>query len=261
MTDSFLNLLYRTMKYFLVFVSVVLSSFVFAQDEVGNIGSDTSVLTEQLDMGRAYSNQINNVAMKFCNDWFESYKLTSKLDINMRPGQKKEICVVFVNQWSEVVDIVANIVPGSINDNGNIVCSNVGNLSTWLTVSDFEQFSGWMQIWAQKQFVKYFWFATDKLSSGDYYACLTINTSVSEKLSESSPFNLVVRKAGNIKINVSWSPYHFQWFDDILSLIEKNTRGIAIVGLIACGLLLISTIIPIFSKKNKKLSKKPMHKK
>jgi len=50
--------------------------------------------------------------------------------------------------------------------------------------------------------VKYFVLSANDVASGNYYVCFTINLSTTEKLSANSPFNLVVRKAGNIKISV-----------------------------------------------------------
>ena len=75
---------------------------------------------------------------------------------------------------------------------------------------------------------------------------------------KASPFNLVIRKAGNISINVSWSPYHFQWFNDIVSWIKKYTRQIAIVWIVVCGVLLVLSLLP---SKKKIITKKSSNKK
>jgi hypothetical protein len=103
--------------------------------------------------------------------------------------------------------------------------------------------------------------SANEIASGKYNACFTINSTTTEKLSANSPFNLVIRKAGNINVSVLGTQYRFQWFDDILALIEKNTRIIAIIGLIACGMLLISVLIPMFRGKKKGIAKKETHKK
>lgn len=250
------------MKYFLILISVVLNSFVFAQNITeDNITTGTRELTNNLDMWLVHNNQINKVVLKFCNNWFTTDQLSSSLDLVMRPGQKKDVCVVLVNQSNDSLNIVGNIVPGSINPNWNIICSNVGQLTWDIFASDFSVFEEPVVLWPQEQLIKHFVLSANDVASGNYYWCFAINLSTVQKLSESSPFNLVVRKAGNIKIKVEWSPYHFQWFNDILRFIQKYTRGIAIVGLIACWLLLISTLVPIFGKKNKKIQKKPTHKK
>lgn len=247
------------MRYSFIVIALLFNSFVFAQGDLeNNILSWGDVLMQELDVNKAYNNEINNVVLKFCNDWFETDKLSSKIDLNMRPNQKKEICVALVNQSSSDLEIIANVVPWSLNDNWNIICSNNGNLVDWINVSNFEQFSGLIQLWAQKQLIKHFSLSTDVVSSGNYYACLTINTNVTEKLSESSPFNLVIRKAGNISINVSWSPYRFQWFNDIVSWIKKYTRQIAIVWIVVCGVLLVLSLLP---SKKKIITKKSSNKK
>jgi len=73
-----------------------------------------------------HNNKIKDVAFKFCNNGFETEQLSSTIDLTMRPNQKKEVCVVLVNQSNDSLSVVANLVPGSINANGNMVCSNVG---------------------------------------------------------------------------------------------------------------------------------------
>jgi len=50
--------------------------------------------------------------------------------------------------------------------------------------------------------IKHFTLAADEVASGNYYGCFAINLNTTEKLSGNSPFNLVIRKAGNIKIFV-----------------------------------------------------------
>lgn len=249
-------------KYFLIFVSIILSSFVFAQNEVvNNVTTDTKELTDQLNMWLVHNNQINKVVLKFCNNGFGANQLASTLDLVMRPGQKKEVCVALVNQSNDTLEIVWSVVPGSINANGNMVCSNAGELTGDFVVSDFESFSEPVVLWPQEQRIEYFVLSANEIASGKYNSCFAINSTTTEKLSANSPFNLVVRKAGNIKVTVLGSQYRFQWFDDILALIQKNTRNIAMVGLIACGILLIFVLIPMFREKKKGIAKKETHKK
>ena len=250
------------MKYFLIIVSVILSSFVFAQNEVeNNVTTETKELTDQLDMWLVHNNQINKVVLKFCNEWLWANQLTSTIDLTMRPNQKKEVCVAIVNQSNDTLEIVWSVVPGSINANGNMVCSNAGELIWDVFVSNFAAFSEPVVLWPQEQRIDYFVLSANEIASGKYNACFAINLTTTEKLSANSPFNLVIRKAGNIKISVEWGLYRFQWFNDILFFIEKNTRIISIIGLVACGLLLLSVLIPMFRGKNKVITKKTTHKK
>lgn len=249
------------MRYFLLAVSVVLSSFVFAQNEnVNNVTTGTNVLNDQLNMWLVHNNQINKVVLKFCNNGFAADQLSSSLDVVMRPGQKKDVCVALVNQSNAAVTIVGNLVPWSINPNGNMVCSNAGEFTGDVTSSDFTAFAEPVILWPQEQSIKYFTVSASDIASGKYYTCFTINLNTTQKLSENSPFNLVVRKAGNIKINILGTPYRFQRFDDALSLVKHHTRNIALIGLIACGLLLISVFVPIIRGKHNS-SKTPTHKK
>lgn len=249
-------------KYFLIFVPILLSSFVFAQNEgENNVTTDTKILNDQLNMWLVHNNQINKVSLKFCNNGFGTNQLSSSLDLIMKPNQKKDICIALVNQSSTPLRIVANIVPGSLNANGNIVCSNVAGLTWDFTVSDFEELSGVVDLWAQQQLIKHFRLSASDVASGKYITCLAINLETSEKLSASSPFNLVIRKAGNIKVSVMWEPYRFQWFDDIMLLVKKNTRTIAKIGIIVCGILLVYSLIPMIRSKKKSSIKKPNHKK
>lgn len=231
---------------------IFFSTFVFA--ETGK------TLTEQLDMKLVGNNQINKVAFKFCNYGFEQNQLTPSLDMVMRPNQKKDICVVFGNQSNDSLRVVASVVPGEINANGNMICSNNGQLTGDLTVSDFEELSWIIILGPQEQIIKHFTVSSTESASGKYDWCLAINLETSEKLSETSPFSLVVRKAWNIKISVIGEPYRFQWFDNIFSWISKNIRTIAKIGIIICSILLIYSLVPVFRSK-KKTSKNPTHKK
>ncbi|MDD3262877.1 MAG: hypothetical protein PHR61_03440 [Candidatus Absconditabacteria bacterium] len=250
------------MKYFLIIVSVILSSFVFAQNEVkNNVTTETKELTDQLDMGLVHNNQINKIVLKFCNEGLGANQLTSTIDLTMRPNQKKEVCVAIVNQSNDTLEIVGSVVPGSINANGNMVCSNAGELIGDVFVSNFAAFSEPVVLGPQEQRIDYFVLSANEIASGKYNACFAINLTTTEKLSANSPFNLVIRKAGNIKISVEGGLYRFQWFNDILFFIEKNTRIISIIGLVACGLLLLSVLIPMFRGKNKVITKKTTHKK
>lgn len=251
------------MKYFVILLAVLLGSFTFAQNEGwNNVTTDTKELTDQLDMWLVHNNQINKVVLKFCNNGFDPNQLTTTLDLLMRPGQKKEICVALVNQSNNTLTVVWNVVPGSINTNGNMLCSNAGELTGDFVVSDFESFSGNnIVLWPQEQLIKHFTLSASDISSGEYYACFTINLNTTEKLSASSPFNLVIRKAGNIKVSIMGEPYRFQWFDDILSSLEKNTRTISIVGIIVCGILLVYSLIPMIRSKKKSSIKNSNHKK
>jgi hypothetical protein len=53
-----------------------------------------------------HNNQINKVVLKFCNNGFGANQLASTLDLVMRPGQKKEVCVALVNQSNDTLEIV-----------------------------------------------------------------------------------------------------------------------------------------------------------
>lgn len=249
------------MRYFLIFVSIVLGSFVFAQNEQveSNVSTWTKSLTDQLDMGLVHNNQINKVVLRFCNNWFEWKQLTTSLDLVMRPNQKKDVCIALVNQSNDSVSIVGSVVPWSINTNWNMVCSNAGDLTGEFVVSKFDGFS-WIVLKPQQELVKYFTLSSSDVASGKYYSCFAINLTTSEKLSANSPFDLVIRKAGNIKTTVIGQPYRYQWFDDILAWLDKQTRMIATIGIIVCGLLLVYILFPIGNKK-KSLNKKPNHKK
>ncbi len=247
------------MKYFLIVVSIVLSSFVFAQDEQYNINEETKNVTEQLDMWIVYNNDIKNVVVKFCNDWLVSEKLTSKLDLVIRPGQKKDVCVVFANTLNAPLSIVAKIVEWSIGENWNIVCSNDILLTWWdVFVSNLSGLDSNINLSAQEQLIKNFSISSLKYSSWMYYWCLAYHLDQTEKLSNNSMFNVVVRKAMTIRINVEWSPYRFQWFDNIISWINIYTRQIAIVWIILCGVLLVLSLLP---SRKKTLEKKSTHKK
>ncbi len=251
------------MRYFFVFVSVILTSFAFAQNEAKtlNVGSDTKVLNEQLDMWLVHNNEINKVTLRFCNNGFSSDQLTTSLNLVMKPWQKKDICVALVNQSNISLTVVWNMVPGSLNANGNIVCSNAGELSGDVVVSDFSSFSTPIVLAPQGQLVQYVTLSAADVASGNYYSCFAINLNTIEKLSKNSPFNLLVRKAGNIKITVFWSPYRFQWFDDGIQYLKNNIRDISIVGIILCWWLLVFSLFPVFHRKNTWISKKTLHKK
>ena len=232
---------------------VLFSWFGFAQD--------TTTLVQGLDMSRVYGNQINKVVMRFCNNGFESDKLSNKLVLSMRPGEKEKICVAFVNQSNTSVTIQSSIFSAQLNENRNYLCSNKDTLTWDLFISDFSQLWEDVTLDPQWQFISYFTIASDNLASWNYYGCFTYNLNVKEKLATWSPFELLIRKAANMQITVEWSPYYFQWFDDAL-LFVKNEASWVSKGSISVSLLILILLVLkiIFSKKNKKSKKKPVSK-
>jgi len=45
--------------------------------------------------------KLNHINTKFCNNWFKDEKLVHNIDIKIRPGEEKEICIIHYNTSSK----------------------------------------------------------------------------------------------------------------------------------------------------------------
>lgn len=236
------------MRYvFLLLISLItlFSSVSFAQD--------TTTFTQSLDISRVYWNQINNIVMRFCNNWLEADKLTANLSLFLEPDQEKKVCIVFFNKSNVQATIQSDVFSAQLSKGWNYLCSNKDTLIGDVLVSDFSQLSEDIVLAPQEQVVKYFTVKANEFASWEYLWCLAYNLNVKEKLSVWSPFDMVVRKAANITINVDGSVKN-NWFD--LSSFWKIDLLIII-----CFLLVLFGLFRVFFViKNKKSKKKPVSK-
>jgi len=214
-------------------------------------------------MSIVHWNKINKVNLKFCNNGFDEKDLSPSLDIKIRPNQKKEICVVLLNETNEELIINSSVFQWTLNSLWNIICSDSDRLTWDFLLNNFDMFSWDISLLPNQKIVRYFTLYASDNASWQYYSCFSVNLKESERLSSNSPFWLLIRKAANIKITVSWKPYNFQWFDDIISSLENYNRQIWIAWVSIFGVLFVYVLFNM-SKKDKKAnlkSRKASHKK
>ncbi len=226
---------------FILFLFLFAGFPIFAQEEAFNVDGETTVLTQALDMSQAYNNKINDVVMRFCNDTDD---LSTKIHLDFRPKQKKEICVVLENKSTENLDIIASLVSASLNENWNIICANDGELQDWFSLISDSWLEEWFELQATEQQMKYFKLQAHEFASGDYYACFVINLSESTSMWDGSPFNLVIRKALNISTTVSGKVSSFGFLSDFVDYINQNIKIIAIIWFSICAIGFVIVVIP-----------------
>lgn len=229
------------MKFFILFLcvsifSLSVSSWVYLNSWVQNY-------QEPLDMQQLSDNYINKIIGKFCNDGFTGDALAWNLSLNSRPGQKQNVCFALANTDVKNVKLSVSMVDGHLNDVGHPVCDNsLLSLSTGAIVSDFLT-GATIFMSGHDSLVKYFAITVPEHWTWEHILCVAYQLSQDSIAPlKNSMFQLVVRKVAPMRVTVSGSVYHFQWFDDVSWFVLKYKRSFGIPLLILVGLLLLNEV-------------------
>ncbi len=214
-------------------------------------------IIESLDLTARTSNKINNVSFYFCNSWLEYEKLTTFLELNIRPWETQEICTVFANKSDEVFWIIDGFTTWNISKPSDkvydILCET--NI-TWKNI-----FSSLIQGKYENEFtllgkeikVKKFSIKIPSNMTWTIYSCKMFKIKWNlQKASSWSMFNIEAVKKMPVQINITWNVYHYS----ILETMTNNKQNILKWFTIIIWLWLIISVIQVSTKKHKKSHKK-----
>lgn len=214
---------------------------------------ETKTVTQNLDLAEMTNTSLDNIHARFCSSSEDTLK--TWLDLQIRPWQRKEICVVFFNRWDKPIDISFWFAEWSVNKDGSPVCdwdiTNSNDFSKFITHNQETGFT----LPAQKSIIKKIIYAAPKYVSGNILWCLAYKLSKEEKVNM-GVFLMTTRKVGYMTIAVTWSVYNFWRRDDIKDVYIANRTGILkiIIGVLAVWIIV--TIIQPTKKKEKSHHKK-----
>jgi hypothetical protein len=174
----------------------------------------------------------------------------------MRPGQRKEICVAFANQWDKPINVVFWFSEGTNTKEWGPVCqgdmSKGNNFSKYILHNEIT----WATIPATGILIQRFVYVAPKNASWNIFGCFGYQMGKQEKIKEGNMFLIVPRKVGYISINITGSVYQFWRRDGIKDVYTLNKTSILKAIAAILGLWIIVTIIQISSKKEKHHKKK-----
>lgn len=231
------------------------------QDNLFQTGEESKIVTQSIK-GETV-NDLNIIGAKFCNDGIEQNKLTNHLAMQLQPGQKKEICMLFFNISSDkAVDVKFWFSSTNINKDGWISCDDdmttKNDFSKMIDQTNVTEFV----IEPQTQVVKRVKMYVPKEYTGNnIYGCLGYKINKEETMDPGQVFLLVFRKTAPMQIIVTWGVYQFWWRDDIKDVYATNRNILLkiIIGILAIRLVL--TIVKTGKKKDIQQAKKQITKK
>ncbi len=231
------------------------------QDNFFKTGEESKIVTQSIKGNTV--NDLNIIGAKFCNDGLEQNKLTNHLKMQLQPGQRKEICMLFFNISSDkAVDVKFWFSSTNINKDGWISCDDdmttKNDFSKMIDQTNVTEFV----IEPQTQVVKRVKIYVPKDYTGNkIYGCLGYKINKEETMDPGQVFLLVFRKTAPMQITVTWWVYQFWWRDDIRDIYATNRNVLLkiIIGILVIRLVL--TIVKTGKKKNTQQEKKQPTKK
>jgi hypothetical protein len=171
----------------------------------------------------------------------------------MRPGQRKEICMVFSNNWNDVKNIAYWFSYGQKDTDWKVVCDS--NMSDKNIFSKFISPSPttWIIIPAHANIVIKVNYLATRDASGVVYWCASYMLNQKREIEPGKMFLIVFRKSNIINIAITWSVYKFWRWDDLKNDTIKNPFILKIIIGILC-IWIIRTII-----NRKEWNKKELH--
>ncbi|MFZ2151052.1 MAG: hypothetical protein WAZ12_01940 [Candidatus Absconditicoccaceae bacterium] len=214
-------------------------------------------VTEALQLTARTSNKINEVSFYFCNSGLEYEKLTTFLEINIRPGETQEICTVFANKSDEIFGIIDGFTTGKISKPSDkvydILCET--NITGKNTFSDLIQggYENEFTLLGKEVKIKKFSIKIPKNMTGSIYSCKMFKIKGNlQKAASGSMFNIEAVKKMPVQINITGNVYHY----GLLETITDNKQSLLKGFMIIIGLWLIVSIIQSSSKKKHQQSHK-----
>ncbi len=200
------------------------------------------------------SNHLDSLSFYFCDDGFDDIKPNQ--DIFLRPWQKKEICLLFVNS-SEDYEMPLSVwfVDADIWSDWKFICSNDNN--TWMFFNllklNQEDFDMILNPW--QKFIKKIIFEAPKNLTWEIYGCIWYFINKDLAKTADGLFTIVNRKVWLFKANISWDVYKWWFIDDIKFFVKNNQSILIKIFIFVVAVLLLQSLYSIF-KSHKSKSKK-----
>ncbi len=230
-------------------------------EETNTKSVPTQTIIQNINPISDSTKDLNDIQLSFCNDTV-SKVTTPALSLNMRPWQKKEICMVLSNNWDKTLNILLWFSYWTLNKDGTIMCdadmSNNNTFSKYITQNS----TTWIIVAAHKNVIKKVNYVASKYKSGIMFWCAAYKINKKESIETGKMFLIIVRKSAPISINIRWPIYQFWRRDDLKNDTIKNPSILKIIISIL-GILLIINIFNTTKKcnvQNKKKDKIQKHK-
>lgn len=243
----------KMQRYLLIILGIIIIGVSYSEN-ITSSWTDTQNIfvpwqTKIIQPDLSINNTLEKVKLRFCNELKEN-NVTTELLIQMRPWQKKEICMLFLNNGDTTWDILRWFTDATINEKWLMVCGID-------TPSDFIRHIQKNKTWSisippHNQLIQRTEYHASKNESGNIYACVSFRIDQEDQTTPGSPFKIIARKIGNIKIQLSWSTYVFWRWDDFKETIIKNP----IILKITIGILWMWLIVVVFGSSKKWTNRK-----
>jgi len=199
--------------------------------------------------------KIQKIAYYFCNSG-----LKDRLELQSRPGQRQEICVIFGNKNTETVEIIFWFPDWWTNKNWAVICSADLTWKNYITslMKKTSQSDFYFELMPKQQLIKKFYITIPQNQTWNIYWCWSFKIKWDiQKAKTWSMFNIEIVKKATINIQVTWSVYNYWLIDNIQTTIIDNKNNILKWLILIIGIrLVISTIQSISKKKHTKHHKK-----
>lgn len=245
-------------KYMWMFLLFCLFGLSFAQDNgASSVSKDNYIDTpgeiKNITQTLASDNgvEIQQIQFRFCND----NKLTKDLELNMRPWQKKQICIAINNQSPKQIPLRFWFSEWIINSTNDLVCGSDKTENKFSRQIAIHQTTGIM-LPASGNLIEMFTYIAPKNVSWNTIGCFGYEIDRQEAIKDGNMFLIIPRKVWYIHINITWSVYNFWWLDDIKDTYTKNKNIIFTIIAVILGIWILITIFQKDTKKDKHISKK-----
>lgn len=236
---------------------VALVSFSFAV-ELSNTGNSTLTITPDIDEEKM--KEIWHIWLRFCNDGFQENQLTNNLTLQMQPGQKKDICVVFFNNSTQTEKVRIWFSEGKKQSNWVVTYEANSSWNDFDTLIKRDSYDDLVLSWGEK-IVKKFRIYIPESATGNIYGCLGYHLPENYSQKTGDIFGIIIRKAAPIEVLVTWSVYKLGRRDDMKYAYTDNKQIILKVLIAVLAIRLVVTIIKTDKKKDTQQAKKQPTKK
>lgn len=216
---------------------------------------------EQMNINKQSMTNINLTSLRFCNQWLDPEKLTSRLYMQSRPWQVQEICTVLFNNLETGTNFYVWFTEATKNNHDEWLCDDDAYENEFSKFIRNNFASKKINVITHKQKQKIFTIGIPKTATGDIIWCLSYAIDGSYSKHTWDVFGIVVRKTAPIWITVTWEVYNYGRRDDIKYTYTDNKQTILKILIAVLALRLVLTIVKTGKKKDKQQAKKQPSKK
>jgi len=226
----------------------------YAQQTENNIEPGMTKVVNQ-ELGSDSTADLNNVKIRFCNE-IKKNIYTDDLSLDIRPWQKKEICMVLSNKWNIALNVLVGFAEAKVDEKWRISCGNDISYDNPFSKYIMEGPTTWIVVPASGNVIQRVRYVAPKTASGDVFGCVVYKINQEERIATGQMFLVVVRKIAPIYINITWSVYTLWRRDDIKYIYTDNKQTILKILIAILAIRLFVTIMKTGNKKDKKHTKK-----